>query len=242
MSWNRDNLLAACNSELRQLAGQGVSEVTPSRHDFGLYVSTQRQGLAVIARLASGPRAALIDLARVCDKAEVAALSLALGDDLSLTDVAAVAHAITAPIMREAFVVDANQLYHARLHGADAALFPVAELGGDALRLLVAVASSLHMASIAEVRDAASLEVAMQLPRLLLGIACVANNGAIDVDATLALAAGAPQGSTIVVLPALSSVAEADALRGAVDAVVLAETLLAGADAAAIVDRAARGE
>src|SRR5579862_588046 len=150
---DRVRRLAASREEVRQLAGQSISEVTPSRRDFAQYVTTQRHELAVIARLAWTPapsdRDAVIDCARACDDGEVAALAVATEPDgLSMDDLAAIAAAVTAPVLRDAPTIDPSQLYYARLHGVDAAVYPASLLDEDALRELAAVASSLHMASI----------------------------------------------------------------------------------------------
>src|SRR5262245_35661438 len=143
----RRRLLAASRDELRQLEAQPISEVTPSRRDFAQYVATQKTELAVVARLAQHEHHSLgewIEYARACDDAEVAALAVMTAPGgLSVGDMAAIAAAVTAPILHEAFAIDARQLYQARLHSADAALFPAAELDDVTLHELVTVASSL---------------------------------------------------------------------------------------------------
>ncbi|MBI3783696.1 MAG: hypothetical protein HY270_09855 [Deltaproteobacteria bacterium] len=232
--WNRRALLALADTEARQLAGQPVSEVIPSRRDFAQYVSTQRSELAAIARLEGGPLSSVLRLAKNSDDAEVAALTISAQ---AREEMATIAAAVTAPILREAFVVDANQLYRARLGGADAALFPAAELGFDVLQQLTSLASSLHMASIGEVFDRSGLEVALRLPRLLLGLACADARGQLDIDATRMLAASIDPGRTLLVLPPLQNAEQADALRGSVDAVTLSEALLDNEDLPGLIER-----
>ena len=121
----RQQQLAASRDEVQRLAAQPLSEVTPSRRDFAQYVATQRSELAVLARCVPLPdRNALCDYARACDDAEVAALAVATEPGgLTVDDMAAIAAAVTAPVLREAPTLAASQLYHARLHGADAALY-----------------------------------------------------------------------------------------------------------------------
>jgi len=127
---NRQRVLTASRAEAAQLAGQRLSEVVPSRRDFARYVDTQKQDLAVIARLGTRPewtRARLVAHAQACDDAEVAALAVATGAlGGLLDDLAAVADSTTAAILRDDLLVDSRQLYDARLHGADAAR-PVGE-------------------------------------------------------------------------------------------------------------------
>ena len=246
---DRHSTLAASRAEARRLAAQPVSEVTPSRRDFAQYVATQRQALAVIGLLAGGPRRgappwtlpALLEHAQACDDAEVAALAVSTRGALTMDDVAAIAATVTAPILRTDIIVDPVQLFHARLHGIDAAVFPAAGVEASQLHDLVTVASSLHMASLIEVGSAEDVDRAVHLPHVLLGLRCVTGAGAIDIDATRQLATQAPRARTLVVLPALGSVAECAALRGCCDAVVVGDVLLDTADVDAAV-RAIAGE
>jgi indole-3-glycerol phosphate synthase len=202
------------------------------------YVTTQRQDLAVIGLLAGGQRtagqpwtlAALIEHARACDDAEVAALAVSTRGGLTMEDVAAIAASVTAPILRADLIVDPIQLYHARLHGIDAALFPGVGLGPSGLYDLVTVASSLHMASIIEVVSPDEVESALRLPHVLLGLRCTTDEGGLDVEGTRQLAGQAPRQCTVIVVPEVHSAAECTALRGLCDAAVVGDVLLDTAD------------
>ena len=158
-----------------------------------------------------------------------------------MDDMAAIAAATTAPILRDALVVDPSQLYYARLHGADAALLPAAELDAATLHELVTIASSLHMASVIEVLTAADLDGALHLPHVLLGLDCRAANGRLDVVRTQQLARQVPRSRPVIVLPELGSAAECDALRGLCDAVMVGEALQTTGDVGAALQRI-RGE
>jgi indole-3-glycerol phosphate synthase len=232
-------LLAASREEARQLGNQPVSEIAPSRRDFAMFVSTQKQELAVIARLAGQPaRAAttvqLIAHARACDDADVAALAVAAGiDELSMADLAAIAEATTAPILRDYPLIDTNQLYHSRLHGADAVLLPAEALDRDRLHELVVAASSLHMACVVEVSSAAGIERAVHLPHVIIGLHCTHADGTLDLARTRQLAEEAPRQGTVLALPEIRSATECASLRGVCDAVLLGETLWQGTDVAA---------
>jgi indole-3-glycerol phosphate synthase len=222
--------LAASRTELQQLTGPALSEITPSRRDFAQYVTTQKDELAVIALLAIGnaPQATATVLAhaQACDDADVEALAVAAGaGGLSMDDMAAIAAATTAPILRDALIINPRQLYAARLYGADAALFPAADIERSALHELVTIAASLHMAAIVEVLTAADIEVALQLPHVLLGIDCRTADGALDVVRTQQLAQRVPREQTVIVVPEISSPAESAALRGRCDAVMVGEVL-----------------
>jgi len=222
--------MAASREEVRRLGNQPISEVTPSRRDFAQYVSTQRSELAVIAHLASGPtlaqRDALIEYARACDDAEIAALAvLTEPDGLSTADMAAVAAAITAPILRDALTIDPSQLYHARLHGADAAIYPAGVLDEATLRGLVTVANSLHMASVIEVAAETELAHPLALAHVIIGIRCARADGSLDLESAGRLAQHIPSTYPVIVLPEVSTLAECRAVRGVCDAVVVGALL-----------------
>jgi len=231
-------MLAASRTEAAQLAGQRLSEVIPSRRDFAQYVGTQKQGLAVIARIGTLPGmpiAQLVAHARACDDADVAALAVVTGAaGRPLADLAAVADSTTAPILRDDLIVSPRQLYHARLHGADAAIFPAADIDHAALHALVSVASSLHMASVVEVLSPADRAAALDLPHALIGIRCLDTSGRLDFSRTLELAQQVPAQRTVICLPEVRSSAECARLRGAVDAVVVGEALAATDDVAGV--------
>ena len=241
----RQRILAASRAEAAQLAGQRLSEVTPSRRDFTQYVDTQKHDLAVIARIGTQPDwpiAQLVAHARACDDADVAALAVVTGAaGRPLGDLAAVADSTTAPILRDDLIVSPSQLYHARLHGADAAIFPAADIDGTALHGLVSVASSLHMASVVEVQSPADLATALELPHALIGLRCLGADGRLDLARTLQLAHQVPAQRTLICLPEVQSSAECARLRGACDAVVVGEALVATDDVAAVLQELLAG-
>ena len=235
---DRERVLARSHAEAAQLAGQRLSEVTPSRRDFAQYVDTQKQDVAVIARIGARPdwpTAQLVAHARACDDADVAALAVVTGvAGRPLSDLAAVSDSTTAPILRDDLTVSPSQLYHARLHGTDAGIFPAADIDSATLHALVDVASSLHMASVVEVLSAATLAAALALPHALIGLRCLGNDGRLDLARTLELAHQVPAQRTVVCLPEVQSSAECAHLRGACDAVVVGEVLLATDDVAGV--------
>jgi indole-3-glycerol phosphate synthase len=228
LSADRAQRLAASRAEAASLAGQPVSEVTPSRRDFAQYVATQRQGLSVIARFSRAAATEdLIARAQAWDDAEVAAIAMSTAaNGLAMRDFAALSDAVTAPVLRDDLTVDASQLYFARLHGADAAVFPVADLDAPGLEELVRVASSLHMASVAEVASRADVERAARLSRVLVGIRCLRGDGALDVAVTAEVARHVPARQVVICLPEIRTVDDARALRGLCDAVTVAADTL----------------
>lgn len=234
---DRGRVLAASREEVRRLAGEPLSEVTPSRRDFALYVATQKDELAVIARFARGDTERLIELACACDDAEVAALAVGTSPgELSLAEMTAIAEAVTAPILRDDLIIDPSQLYHARLRGADAAVFPAADLDGDALEELIRVASSLHMAAVVEVSAPADLEAVAFVPHVILGLRCLTASGGLDVERTQRLAEQVPRSRTTIVLPPIESPEVCATLRGVCDAVMIDAAALVGGDVRAALE------
>jgi len=220
--------IEASRAEAARLRRQSVSEVTPSRRDFAQYVAGGREEPAVVARLSlattSWSREQLLEHARACDDAEVAALSLSLLDDVGVEDLAAVIHDVTAPILREDPLLDANQLYYSRLHGADAVVLPAEVLAPDELGRMVDVAVSMHMSVVIECDSRAAVEAALRWPYTIIG--------ARRRDAARELSGFAPANRTIVLLAEVSTPEEYRAARGCCDAVIVAPRALAGGDVA----------
>lgn len=229
--------LAESRAEIDRLAAQPLSEVTPSRRDFAQYIATQKQGLAVVARLgrnAAAKAEGLVAYAQACDDAEVAALMVAAGpSDLRLQDMATVAAGTTAPILRQSLVLDRSQIFAARLHGADAVILATREIDRADLDDLVAVTRSLHMAPVLEVVDSADLAIALTIPHLVLGLNCVDGSQKLDIAQTLEVAAQIPKQRSVLALPEIERLDDAARLVGHCDAIVLGEVLVAAADIAA---------
>ena len=74
------------------------------------------------------------------------------------------------PVLRKDFMVDAYQVYEARVMGADCILLIAACLDDKQMAELEALAHSLGMAVLVEVHDGAELDRALKLKTRLLGI------------------------------------------------------------------------
>jgi indole-3-glycerol phosphate synthase len=242
---SRTAWLAEKRAEIAALGDLPLPEIVPSRRDFTQFIAMQRQGLALIARLqranpdtgATWPDLDVVAFARACDDADAGALAVRTAAlyGTSLADLDTVAAAVTAPILRDDLCLDRQQVYAARLHGADAVLLPAAELDAAALRELTAVASSMHMATVIEVDAEADLAGALALPTACIGFACMGGDGHADLARVRALAAQVPHHRTALLLAEVAALDDLLPLAGVIDAAVIGDALLSAPDPGAAV-------
>ncbi len=236
-------LLAEKEAEVLGLVGLSLAEVMPSRRDFTMFVATHKDGLALVPRIkrsdpitgAAWPNLDVVGLARACDDAEAAALAVCTAALChgAIDDLRAVAAAVTAPVLRDDWCIDASQLYHARLFGADAIVLPAAHLDGGGLRELSAVASSLHMASVIEVSAAGELPRALAVSSACLGLWCPGRDGFSDLAQVRTLAEQVPRQRTVLLLSEVRVLSDLHQLDGKIDAAVVGNPLLDAGDPAA---------
>lgn len=74
------------------------------------------------------------------------------------------------PVLRKDFIIDAYQVYEARVIGADCILLIVAALGDAQLLEFAGLAAHLDMDVLVEVHDEQELERALALPVTLIGV------------------------------------------------------------------------
>lgn len=78
--------------------------------------------------------------------------------------------AVETPLLCKDFIIDAYQVYQARLLGADCILLIVAALSPEELMELYQVANSLSLQCLVEVHNQSELDVALDLGANLIGI------------------------------------------------------------------------
>ena len=140
------------------------------------------------------------------------------------------------PVLRKDFMVDAYQIYEARVMGADAILLIAACLDDAQMADMEALATSLGMAVLVEVHDRPELDRALKLKTPLVGI----NNRNlrtfdVSLDTTLDLVRAVPEllrGQRLVVAESgILAAADVARLREAhVPAFLVGEAFMRAAD------------
>jgi indole-3-glycerol phosphate synthase len=242
----RARLLAEKTTEIERLAELAIAEVRPSLRDFAQFVATQKSAIALVPRLKRAdpgtggrwPDLDMANVARACDDADVGAIAVGTAALMggAIEDLRTVAEAVTAPVLRDDLCLHANQIYQARLYGADAVRLPAADLDRESLGALVAVVESLHMAAIIEVRGEADIETALDLAPACIGLDLPANDGFADLEAARVLAARIPSQRVVLLLDEVRGLKELLRLKGLVDAAVVGDALLDAPDAAAAIE------
>jgi indole-3-glycerol phosphate synthase len=124
--------------------------VTPSIRNFAHAIDRQRQALERIPLL-DVERADLVETALALDEAEAAALALDPGGELA--SFAAVARAVSIPLLRADLLTEEFRIYESRSAGADAVLLDAPALPAELLARLVQAATSTHMAACVACRN-----------------------------------------------------------------------------------------
>jgi len=136
------------------------------------------------------------------------------------------------PVLRKDFMVDAYQVYEARVIGADAILLIAACLDDAQMADLEGVARSLDMAVLVEVHDRAELDRALRLKTPLVGI----NNRnlrsfEVSLETTLSMIADVPPDRILVTESGILTTRDVQCMRDAgVHAFLVGEAFMRARD------------
>ena len=207
LSWKRVEVARRMRA-LPLAAVMDAAAAAPAPRDF--CAALRQPGVSLIAEVkraspSKGVIRADVDpaaLARAYEAGGAAAISVLTDERFfqgSLADLGAARDAVTLPVLRKDFVIDAYQVYEARAAGADAVLLIAAALVDDALQALHVLARELGMAALVEVHDAAELARAMAIDPRVIGV----NNRdlrtfRVDLETTAQLRARVPSGVVLV--------------------------------------------
>ena len=181
-----------------------------------------------------------VQIARVYEQSGAACLSVLTderffqGHDTYLTTIRT---AVDLPLLRKEFVIDAFQIYEARVIGADAILLIAAALSPTQLADYRAIAGEIGMTALVEVHTEAEMAVALGAGARLIGInSRDLNTFVTDLGTVERLAAMVPDGVTLV---AESGIKTSDDVRRVADAgakaVLVGETFMRAPDIGASV-------
>jgi indole-3-glycerol phosphate synthase len=176
-----------------------------------------------------------LQIAREYEAAGAAAISVLtepdyfLGSDQYLREIAA---AVSIPALRKDFVIDAYQIYEAKILGAKAVLLICALLDTETLTEYVKTANELGLSSLVEIHGEAEAERAVQAGAKIIGI----NNRdlttfKVDLGITARLRSLIPAGILTVAESGIKSVEDVRSLSSlGIDAVLVGESLMRAAD------------
>jgi indole-3-glycerol phosphate synthase len=145
---------------------------------------------------------------------------------------AAIKKAISLPLLRKDFIIDAYQIYETRVLGGDALLLIASILEQRQLLEYIQLAEQLGLAPLVEVHTKAELGKALAAGAEIIGI----NNRDLktfstDLKRTLELAPMIPKGTIVVTESGISSRKDIELLMGAgVHCFLIGEALMRAAD------------
>jgi indole-3-glycerol phosphate synthase len=252
-----DDILAACRARLevrkaevpldrvREAASRRM-ELASERRDFTAALGSwgpEAPGLRVIAELkqASPSRGTLRadyrphEIASGYEGAGAAALSVLTEPQFfkgSLGDLEEAREAVSLPVLRKDFILEAYQVYESAAAGADALLLIVAALNDVELRSLIELAYGLEMAALVEVHSEEEVSRAIAAGVRIIGV----NNRdlrtfEVNVETSLRLRDRIPAGVITVSESGIGTAADLARLQAAgFDAVLIGERLITQAD------------
>jgi len=117
----------------------------------------------------------------------------------SLADLQAARSAVSLPVLRKDFTIDASQILEAAAHGADAILLIAAILTTAEMRTFREVAAQYRLSALVEVHDRAELDRAVDSGAEIIGV----NNRnlstfELSLDVSISLAEFMPKGAVLV--------------------------------------------
>ncbi|MCP4666146.1 MAG: indole-3-glycerol phosphate synthase TrpC [Deltaproteobacteria bacterium] len=241
-----NEIVAEKRKEVARLQKQGglcnrPDDALPMRDFKGVLSVPKKIGLIAEIKFAS-PSAGVIakamapsEIGRMYEEAGAAAVSLITDKRFfqgDLNHLPGLKRAVTLPILRKDFIIDAVQVMESHAFGADAVLLIARILTEQKLKDLLALCQELGMAALVEVHDRADMEKAAHCGAGLIGI----NNRnldtfEVDLGTTIALAPLAPDKSIVVSESGIRHGKDVRSLKGkGVGAVLVGTSLMKSND------------
>jgi indole-3-glycerol phosphate synthase len=242
-----DTILADTRTRVEALKRSGLISEPPSRTTRrSLFEALSGEGLSVIAEIKrrSPSRGRLAEIADPVAQAlryqgaqAVSVLTEPNHFSGSPEDLRRIASVVTVPVLRKDFILDPIQIWETAELGADALLLIVGALTHGELRDLLAETSRAGLEALVEVHNSAEITQALAVGAQMIGV----NNrdlASFDVDLAVAEAL-APQLVDVPVRVAESGIVDrAGAVRmerAGYQAVLVGEALVAATDPAALI-------
>ncbi len=220
-----------------------IANMGPTRDFVGTLKRRAEVGTAIIAEVKKGsPSKGIIredfhpvTIARGYERAGAACLSVLTDRDFFYGDIQYlqdISKAVSLPLLRKDFIIDAYQILKARVYGADAILLITAALEDEQLLTFCSLAHTLKMGVLLEVHDEAELERALHTDAELIGI----NNRNLnsfetDIAVTERLLPMIPKDRLVVSESGIHRREEIERLKGAgAGAFLIGESLMREAD------------
>jgi indole-3-glycerol phosphate synthase len=228
--------------EAEALGEIDIRNVRPSTRDFAYYVATDRRDVTLIPELKrrdpwGRPIPSVLDFAALAHEAEDAgALAFAVATDGDTygggeRDLSTVARAAGVPVLQIDFPMRENQIYRARLLGADSTLLDTGLLDVDEIAALLDVGRHVHMECAALARDESGVERAVASgARILVLESRDPAGGASSRAEFFALLARVPQRMILIVRGGVATAEDVAALQGKVDGALIGCAFLAAPD------------
>lgn len=172
-----------------------------------------------------------LEIAKEYEQAGAAAISVLtepdyfLGSDEFLVQIQ---KAVSIPILRKDFTVDAYQIYEAKTIGASAVLLICALLDTQTIRDYISVCDELGLSALVEAHDEREIESALEAGARIIGV----NNRnlkdfTVDIRNSTALRKLVPENILFVAESGIQTAADIDMLRQSnVNGVLIGETLM----------------
>jgi indole-3-glycerol phosphate synthase len=214
------------------------------RRDFRAALAAHSPAIIAEIKKASPSRGILSNdfdpprIARDYESGGAAALSVLTDEPFfqgSLADLQNARTAVSLPVLRKDFTIDASQILEAAAHGADAILLIAAILTARQIRDFREIAASHRLSALVEVHNRRELDAAIDGGADLIGV----NNRnlstfEVTLETSLALAGHMPAGALLVSESGIHSAADIVRLRAAgYSAFLVGEHLMKSGDPAA---------
>jgi indole-3-glycerol phosphate synthase len=175
-------------------------------------------------------------LAQALDDSDAAAIAVAtdpVASSGSLADLSLVSRDASSPIVQRDLVLVREQLYQARLMGADAVLLHGGAVTPSDLKAFIELASSMHMAAPVEVARDDEMKIALAAGARIVVIPAFGQpHAALSLDGALSLLPHVPKTATALVRGPFYRPEDLAPLQGKADGVWICEPLVRAGDPA----------